>query len=290
MSLASAPSFRNRLYEIFRIIHFGCSTSICILLWLHLLKAERLARIQAGLGLGVWAATYTHRNLLLVYRNFAFSKPRTSIWIENVHNNLVVHIRLARPWSVKPGQYVYLTMARSGFFSIFQRHPFMVASSELEGYDLALRIQPEAGFTRRLLRLCPRNRVKLEASASIEGPYGRGFDLRDYGTVVLLASGMGIVGQLPYIQELVQDYRCSKTKTRDLLLVWLVEDETQRDLVSEILDKTLRGDDLPTIQERHRKSDRPLGEGRTLARPGERPDPHGENASYTILHCYLLRR
>jgi hypothetical protein len=164
----------------------------------------------------------------------------------------------------------------------------MVASSELEGYDFALRIQPEAGFTRRLLGICPRNRNNIKTSAFIEGPYGGGFDLRDYGTVVLLASGIGIVGQLPYIQELVQDYRCSKTKTRDLLLVWLVEEETQRDLVSEILDKMLRRDDLPAGQERYRKSDRPLGDSDTRARPGERPKPHGENVSCSILPCCIF--
>jgi hypothetical protein len=41
-------------------------------------------------------------------------------------------------------------MMRRGFFSILQRHPFMVAGSEAQDHDFQLRIQPRAGFTSRL--------------------------------------------------------------------------------------------------------------------------------------------
>jgi predicted ferric reductase len=201
--------------------------------------------------------------------------------IENIHNTLKVNVSLPRPWRIKPGQYVYLTTIRSGFFSILQRHPFMVTNSVSNEYDFEMRIHPAAGFTRRLLGTSLDNKTYLRAF--IEGPYGRGFDLSDYGTVVLFASGIGIVGQLPYIQNLVQDYRYSRIKTRDLLLVWLVEKKTQRDLVWEIMTDVLREDDLPHIQGRHRKLNRPLGESTTPDSPGRRPAPHGENASSLIL-------
>jgi predicted ferric reductase len=283
ISIASVPSFRNRKYELFRIIHFGCSTSICILLWLHLSTVDKVARIQASLALCVWVATYTHRNLLFIYRNFSLSKPNTRIVIENIHNMLKVDVILPRPWKVRPGQYVYLTTARPGLFSIFQRHPFLIASSE--SADFEIRIHPEAGFTRRLLGLSLGEATYLRAF--IEGPYGHSFDLQDYGTVILLASGIGIVGHLPYIQALVQDYKGSKTKTRDLLLIWSVETRTHRDLVSKVMDDILREDDLPTVSDtpilsnsgKYSKKDRYIEDSNTADRPGLRPAPHGENVS-----------
>jgi predicted ferric reductase len=295
MSVASLPIFRHRLYEIFWVIHFGCSTSICILLWLHVPKANKTGRVQVIVVACVWAATYTHINVLLIYRNFSISKPSTRILIENVYNSLLVKVNLPRPWKVKPGQYVYLTMIRPGLFSILQRHPFMVANSESEGHDFQLRIQPRAGFTNRLLTRSLVGATQLRAF--IEGPYGHGFDLRDFGTVVLFASGIGIVGHLAYIQELVHDYRQSMTKTRDLLLVWQVDNKYQLDLVWEVMNNILRRDDLPAAAMRQEtralsgsgKIDRYLGGSSTNGSPGVRPAPHGENASVVIWRCNVIK-
>ncbi|KAJ6199982.1 FAD binding domain-containing protein [Bipolaris maydis] len=167
----------------------------------------------------MWGATWIHRSALLVYRNFL------------------------------PGQYVYLTTLRPGFFSIFQRHPFMVIRSESENYNFQLYIQPQMGFTNRLLTHTLGGTTEL--SALVEGPYGNGFDLRDFGTVVLFASGIGIAGHLAYVQSLIYDYRKFKTKTRDLLLVWQVDNKYQLDLVWGVMNNILRRDDLPTAANLH---------------------------------------
>ncbi|KAF5844351.1 hypothetical protein GGP41_004541 [Bipolaris sorokiniana] len=177
-------------------------------------------------------------------------------------------------------------MRRPGFFSILQRHPFMVTDSESDDHDFQLRIQPRAGFTSRLLtQTLYRTR---ELSAFIEGPYGQGFDLRDFGTVVLFASGIGIVGHLAYVQKLIRDHQQSRTKTRDLLLIWHVDDKYQLDLVWEVMNIILRKDDLPStathkdtgITSRSGKKDRSLGGSTTGENPGVRPAPHGDNASF----------
>jgi predicted ferric reductase len=298
MSVASLPAFRRRAYEIFRMIHFGCSTSICILLWLHVPQANKAGRAHVIVGTCIWAATYAHRNVLLVYRNFSVSKPSTRIQVESVHNSLQVKVRLPRPWKVRPGQYVYLTMMRPGFFSILQRHPFMVAGSEAQDHDFQLRIQPRTGLTSRLLtRTLGGTR---EFSAFVEGPYGHGFDLQNFGTVVLFASGIGIVGHLAYIQKLVLDYRQSKTKTRDLLVVWHVDNKYQLDLVWEVMNNVLRRDDLPATAVRRDarapygsgKMDRHLGSSSssTSESPGLRPAPHGENASVAAWRSNVTKR
>ncbi|KAF2818098.1 hypothetical protein CC86DRAFT_309902 [Ophiobolus disseminans] len=232
-----------------------------------------MPRIQAILACCVWIATYTHRNLLFLYRNFSWNRARTRVLVENIHDNLKVNVSLPRPWRIRPGQYAYLTMRSPGFFSIFQRHPFMIAASDSKQYNFEMRIQPAAGFTRRLLEGFSR---EARPHAFIEGPYGYGFNLQEYGTVVLFASGIGIAGHLLYIQELVQDCRRSTTKTRDLLLIWSVENEFQRDLVSQVMDDALREDDLPinlstydTSEPRASgKASRHIGGSSNLDRPG----------------------
>jgi predicted ferric reductase len=285
MCATSISLFRARLYEVFYTIHFGCSITICASLWLHISTAERIPKIQAILGASVWGLTQAHRSLLVIYRNFSISQPRTSVVIHNIHNSLRLEITSPRPWKVKPGQYVYLTMARPGLLSIFQRHPFMIAGCE-DNESVELRIQPRSGFTRRLLISTLGEATHL--SGLIEGPYGRGFDLREFGTVVLFASGIGIAGHLPYLRELVQDYQRSTTKTRDLLLIWYVESPDQRNLVADFMDGLLRRD-KPSIQlnpyEEHLSQDgkakRRLEVSSTPDRPGIRPAPHGGNVSIT---------
>ncbi|KAJ5028937.1 hypothetical protein PSV08DRAFT_369868 [Bipolaris maydis] len=199
LSAASLPVVRRCAYEIFRIIIIG----ICM-----------------------WGATWIHRSALLVYRNFL-----------NIHNSLQVKVKLPRPWKIKPGQYVYLTTLRPGFFLIFQRHPFMVI---------------------------------------LEGPYGNGFDLRDFGIVVLFASGIGIAGHLAYVQSLIYDYWKFKTKTRDLLLVWQVDNKRDDLLIA----ANLHG---MRNQWESGKRGRGLGSNVTNESPGVRPIPHGEN----IIDVYI---
>lgn len=284
MSVTSLQSCRTRMYEVFRIIHFGCSTAVCALLWIHIKPSNNIARVQAGLAWGMWTTTYVYRSCLIIYRNFARGTRRTGVSIHNVHNNVLVHARLARPWKVKPGQYVYLTTSRPGLLSLFQRHPFMIIESAK--HDLEMMIQPQRGYTARLLRECQGSTNSL--SALIEGPYGHQFDLRTFGTVVLFASGMGICGHLPYIQQLVKDHSESRTKTRDLLLIWSVDDKAQYDLVADEMNNILREDDLPlkTTGVEHRdgesyqKPHRVLGDSSGRERPGRRPKPHGQNVRF----------
>ncbi|KAF1967667.1 hypothetical protein BU23DRAFT_377062, partial [Bimuria novae-zelandiae CBS 107.79] len=155
----------------------------------------------------------------------------------------------------------------------------MVASSKNEG-SIEMRIQPRAGFTRRLFE-----GSKTKGHAFVEGPYGYGFDLKEFGTVVLFASSIGIAGHLPYIQSIVRDYKRSKIKTRDLLLIWHVENKDQRDLVGEAMDGLLI-EDKPLediLGDGNLKIKRSVRTSSVPDRPGVRPAPHGEN----IIDVYL---
>ncbi|OAL42592.1 hypothetical protein IQ07DRAFT_525845 [Pyrenochaeta sp. DS3sAY3a] len=83
------------------------------------------------------------------------------------------------------------------------------------------------GFTQRLLlsskaarkaggRLQPR-------LALFTGPYGTSASVNRYETVVMVASGFGIAGQLPYLKKLIYGYNTCTTRTRRVHLVWQLE-------------------------------------------------------------------
>lgn len=125
-----------------------------------------------------------------------------------------------RPWKVTAGQYIYLTVPRASTFSIFQRHPFTISWwKRLEGsLELTLLIQPRDGFTKMLERL-----VDSDVSAWIDGPYGCGHNLDDFGTIVLFSTGIGIWSHLLYVSQLVRGYRQGLVKAKSIRLHWLVD-------------------------------------------------------------------
>ncbi|KAI0190540.1 hypothetical protein F4808DRAFT_465644 [Astrocystis sublimbata] len=75
--------------------------------------------------------------------------------------------------------------------------------------------------------------------ALIEGPYGRSLSLGEYGTVLLLATGVGIAGQLPYVKELLELYKNCQAKTRRVVLFWELDTEVHRHWVKDWMDELL---------------------------------------------------
>ena len=46
--------------------------------------------------------------------------------------------------------------------------------------------------------------------------------MKDYGSVLMVASGFGIVAHLPYLKALLEGYMASRVVTRRIHLVWQV--------------------------------------------------------------------
>lgn len=61
--------------------------------------------------------------------------------------------------------------------------------------------------------------------ASIRGPYGCEKNFRNYGSILMFATGIGIAGQLPYIKRLFEDRDIGKTQTQKIFLYWEIESE-----------------------------------------------------------------
>lgn len=95
-------------------------------------------------------------------------------------------------------------------------------------------IQPQDGLTRKLyerahdvdsfdlvdddrLQEIPRSCFQL---AWISGPHGSGAPVGKYGSVLMVATGIGIAAQLPYLKELIWGFNHCEIRTRRIHLVW----------------------------------------------------------------------
>jgi NAD(P)H-flavin reductase len=139
-------------------------------------------------------------------------------------NVLRLDVSVPRPWRVKAGQSILLSIPRLGVLTGVRGHPFTISwwHRDRKGLTLSLLVQRRAGFTAALDR-----HVKRQLLAFIDGPYSAPHNFGEYGTVVMLASGIGIAGHMPYIKELISGYNSCEVRTRRVLVVWQVDEECE---------------------------------------------------------------
>ena len=153
-----------------------------------------------------------------------------------------ITLTMPRPWKWVPGQHAFLYIPSVGLWT---SHPFTVAWSEskeviqLGNKDLSLHrqdiykkekptlsfiVRRRTGFTDSLYRKANGSPDKIfTALAFAEGPYGVTHSLDSYGTAFLVAGGVGIAHQVPYIQHLVQKFGEGTVATRKVVLVWIIQ-------------------------------------------------------------------
>jgi len=132
------------------------------------------------------------------------------------HDILQIVLELPRPLHVKEGQYIGIWTHKLGMLSGLQVHPFMITSwSEGKTNKLRLLVEPRNGWTKKLLRYSD-----TPWRALFSGPYGVSVPTRDYAVVLLVASGLGLVAQIPYLKRLIHDHNARRTRARRIHLVW----------------------------------------------------------------------
>lgn len=68
------------------------------------------------------------------------------------------------------------------------------------------------------------------SSRFIDGPYGAPHGFGEYGTVVMIASGVGIAGHMPYIKDLITGHLNWEVRTQRVLLVWQMKRKNEYDV------------------------------------------------------------
>lgn len=217
--LTSWTAFRHAFYETFLHIHIALVSLILAALWIHLDGQQQKTYVKAVIS--IWVIERLIRLSSLIYRNVG--RGGTNADVEVLPGDAMrITLRLARPWTFKPGQHVFLTIPSVGLWT---SHPFSIAWSDAPPQHLRLRdlekgirtsqttaqttdtlaqrptsisliIRRRAGFTSHLHQKAldtPNHRISLPAL--IEGPYGGTQILHSYGTVMLFAAGVGITHQ-----------------------------------------------------------------------------------------------
>ena len=176
----------------------------------------------------------------IIYRNVG--EGGTKAIVEALPGDaLRVTLKMARPWTFRPGQHMYLYMPSVGMWT---NHPFSVAWSEeqenptsekglaisqqdilaTKKMEMSLIIRRRTGFTTHLHKQAERAADgKLHVRAFVEGPYGGLHRLQSYGTVMMFAGGVGITHQIPHVRELVLGFSTSTVAARKVVLVWVVQ-------------------------------------------------------------------
>jgi NAD(P)H-flavin reductase len=55
------------------------------------------------------------------------------------------------------------------------------------------------------------------------GPHGQVLPVGKYETVMMVADGVGIAAQLPYLKSLIHGYHARRVVTRRIHLVWQID-------------------------------------------------------------------
>ena len=79
---------------------------------------------------------------------------------------------------------------------------------------LSVLVQSRAGFTVALSQ-----HMYTVLHTFIDRPYSALYSFREYGTVIMLASGIGIAGHMLYIKDLIRGYNSYKVQTCCILVV-----------------------------------------------------------------------
>ena len=194
------------------------------------------------------------RLLRLLYRNVGAGGTRAVI--QSLPGDAIkVDIVLARPWTFKPGQHMYITIPSVGLWT---SHPFSLAwsaesrtaaedpekgvtvvddildktttavqTTNVLGFSktaVSAIIRRRDGFTQQLYKKAAASSSgRFVAKAFVEGPYGGQHSLHSYGTVVLFAGGVGITHQIPYIRDLLLGNVNGTVAARRISLIWVIQ-------------------------------------------------------------------
>jgi NAD(P)H-flavin reductase len=253
--LFASSALRHAFYETFLHLHILLALVAFIALSQHLKELPQLVYLKAALiawGIEVRLCfVICLRSVLTLYQRFVrfaintyrnILGSKTTAVVQSLPGDAMrITLRLARPWTVRPGQHIYLYIPSVGLWT---SHPFSVAWSESERVlteekglvmtrqdwmsaqkeTISLLVRRRTGFTDTLYKKAEKSAGgQISVFALAEGPYGGLHNLDSYGTVMMFAGGVGITHHVPFIRHLVQGYADGMVAARRVTLVWTIQ-------------------------------------------------------------------
>jgi len=208
-------------------MHVILSLCAVVGIWRHLSLQMKPVQWLAVGAMTMWGFLTALQYVMYFYRNFQWATPWGSTTVTPLNSDVfLLRVTVPRSFTVKGGEYVYLWMPRVSFWSILQSHPFMISWWEAKGNSLDLFMLVEVrrdtrGMTSHLIRHTASSLLTM-----IGGPHGFEHGYDEFGTVLMIASGIGIASQLSHIKFLVEGYHRREVRTRRICLVWQIEEES----------------------------------------------------------------
>lgn len=249
LSLLFLPMVKRRVYEAFLLQHLVCAITGLIAIWKHTQPTSTWSQWCLVSCVSAFSLTSVLQVMRIVYRNFVLGRKSVCMNVRPYGNGIIhVTLSLPRPWTVRAGERINLSVPSLGLFYFFQAHPFTITWWE-EGEDgssrsISLMFRARTGFTRKLYDCL---KPKQDYWAWIDGPYGPSLiqefgtsrDVGDYGHILMVTSGIGIAAQLPYVKDLIQRHHRADIRTQRISLVWRLDQagdwESARDWLQQLV-------------------------------------------------------
>ncbi|CAG8902310.1 unnamed protein product [Penicillium egyptiacum] len=232
LALMILPLVKKRVYEVFLRTHQGCALVMIYTIWRHTHSFPAKSWLYTVIYISTLTITGIMQLARILFRNVALGKGSVQLALQRHGDAAQLTLELPRAWKVRAGERLMLGVPCVGLFYLFQAHPFTIVWWEVNQTDqtilVSLLFRPRNGFTRRLLE---RVEVNKKCRAWVDGPFGPcsvnplGFssEVGDYGHLLLIATGIGIAAQLPYIKEILEGIHSARVRTRRISLVWQLD-------------------------------------------------------------------
>ncbi|RPB06231.1 hypothetical protein L873DRAFT_1785304 [Choiromyces venosus 120613-1] len=190
-----------------------------------------------------------HSGINSVQVSVAAVSPGGTSMQQKMYNNLENYLRDNNPHGSLPTNPRNTIVRNSSVLPM--RHRELVATSTPKKTTMHFIISKHNGFTKALYDAAqsatattdpekPENGCVLKVLGLVEGPYGGHHSFDSFGTVVLVAGGVGITHCLGYVRHLLHGYSEGTAATQKLKLVWVIRKSEYIDWVSDWLEEILR--------------------------------------------------
>jgi NAD(P)H-flavin reductase len=147
------------------------------------------------------------------------------VQVDAIHGVLQLQVPVPRDWVYIPGQSIRLWCRDLGLRARWRLVPFTIANRTHDDHQDTLYLYTRPLSYGPMMHLEPSRHPRTAAfHALVLGPHGRPHNLRRFGTVILIASDVGIAEVLPYVQTLIDASRRRDAMVRRIHLIWQVDD------------------------------------------------------------------
>lgn len=192
-------------------------------LWIHLQRQSSWSRWALLGGWGLHSVLTAWPWIRSGWRLRREGWPR--VQVDAIHGVLQLQVPVPRDWVYIPGQSIRLWCRDLGFRARWRLVPFTIANRTHDDHQDTLYLYTRPLSYGPMMHLEPSRHPRTAAfHALVLGPHGRPHDLRRFGTVILIASDVGIAEVLPYVQTLIDASRRRDAMVRRIHLIWQVAD------------------------------------------------------------------